>query len=59
MELNETIGKTLAEAEQLGEEGKVDESLKLMEKVEEIRKQKQEAEVSRKIFSGNKFLSYI
>jgi len=39
------IGKTLAEAERLGEEGKVDESLKLMEKVDETRKLKQEAEV--------------
>uniref|UniRef100_A0A915IBW4 Uncharacterized protein n=1 Tax=Romanomermis culicivorax TaxID=13658 RepID=A0A915IBW4_ROMCU len=39
------IGKTLAEAEKLGEDGKVDESLKMMEKVDEIRKEKLAAEV--------------
>ncbi|VDP09774.1 unnamed protein product [Soboliphyme baturini] len=44
LELNESIGKTLAEAERLGSEGKVDESLKLMEKVEQLRKLKQTAD---------------
>ncbi|KRY42846.1 putative RNA-binding protein Luc7-like 2 [Trichinella spiralis] len=44
LEFNEQIGITLAEAEKLGEEGKVEESLKLMEKVEELRKLKQEAD---------------
>ncbi|KRX92793.1 putative RNA-binding protein Luc7-like 2 [Trichinella pseudospiralis] len=44
LEFNEQIGTTLAEAEKLGEEGKVEESLKLMEKVEELRKLKQEAD---------------
>lgn len=44
LEINEEIGKTLAEAERLGSEGKVDESLKLMEKVEELRKTKQDAD---------------
>lgn len=46
LEINEEIGKTLAEAEKLGNEGMVEESLKLMEKVEELKKQKYEADVS-------------
>lgn len=45
-ELAESIGKTLAKAEQLGAEGNVDESLKLMEEVEQLKKKKYEAEVS-------------
>ena len=45
LEINEEIGKTLAEAEQLGEEGKVDESLKLMEQLDQLRAKKQECEV--------------
>jgi len=43
-ELGESIGKKLAAAEQMGAEGKVEESIKLMEEVENIRKQKAEAE---------------
>lgn len=43
-ELGEKIGKKLAAAEQKGAEGEVEESMKLMEEVEEFRKQKVEAE---------------
>lgn len=43
-ELGETIGKKLASAEAIGAEGKVEESIQLMEEVESIRKQKAEAE---------------
>jgi len=43
-ELGESIGKNLAAAEQMGAEGKVEESIKLMEEVETIRKKKAEAE---------------
>lgn len=43
-ELAEGIGKKLAEAEKQGAEGNVEESLKLMEEVEEIRKEKAQAE---------------
>uniref|UniRef100_A0A5S6PZ72 Uncharacterized protein n=1 Tax=Trichuris muris TaxID=70415 RepID=A0A5S6PZ72_TRIMR len=43
--LNEEIGKALAQAEKLGEEGKVEESLQLMERVDDLRKQKQEADM--------------
>lgn len=43
-ELAENIGKKLAAAEQLGAEGNVEESIKLMEEVENLRKQKVEAE---------------
>ncbi|XP_023239525.1 putative RNA-binding protein Luc7-like 2 isoform X1 [Centruroides vittatus] len=43
-ELAEQIGKKLAEAEKQGAEGNVEESLKLMEEVEEYRKQKATAE---------------
>jgi len=39
-ELAEAIGKKLADAEQAGAEGKVDESMKLMEEVDEIRQKK-------------------
>nr|CAG4641134.1 EOG090X0BOE [Eulimnadia texana] len=42
--LAEQIGQKLAKAEQLGAEGLVDESIKLMEEVEEIRKKKAAAE---------------
>ena len=41
----EQIGTKLARAEELGAEGNVDESLKLMEEVEALKKQKAEAEV--------------
>merc|ERR1712020_639916 len=44
-ELSETIGKKLAQAEQAGAEGKVDESMKFMEEVEDIRKKKVSAEL--------------
>ncbi|XP_014681231.1 PREDICTED: putative RNA-binding protein Luc7-like 1 [Priapulus caudatus] len=43
-EMAESIGKTLARAEQLGAEGNVDESLKMMEEVEQLKKKKYEAE---------------
>jgi len=43
--LGEQIGTKLARAEGLGAEGMVDESLKLMEEVEELKKQKSAAEV--------------
>jgi len=42
--LAEDIGKKLAMAEQVGAEGKVEESMKLMEEVEDIRKKKALAE---------------
>lgn len=43
--LGEQIGTKLARAEELGAEGSVEESLKLMEEVETLKKQKAEAEV--------------
>jgi len=43
-DLAETIGKKLAAAEQLGADGNVEESIKLMEDVENMRKTKSEAE---------------
>ncbi|XP_037082611.1 putative RNA-binding protein Luc7-like 2 isoform X2 [Pollicipes pollicipes] len=43
-ELAEQIGKKLARAEELGADGLVEESMKLMEEVEDIRKQKAVAE---------------
>lgn len=43
-ELQEQIGQKLAKAETLGAEGFVDESMKLMEEIEELRKKKLEAE---------------
>jgi len=42
--LGEAIGKKLAEAEEAGAQGKVDESMKLMEEVEDFRKKKFVAE---------------
>jgi len=44
-ELAEKIGENLAKAEQLGAEGFVDESMKIMEEIEDLRKQKSEAEL--------------
>jgi RNA-binding protein Luc7-like 2 len=44
-ELAEQIGKKLAAAEKAGAEGNVEESLKLMEEVEKIKKEKGGAEV--------------
>lgn len=44
-ELSETIGKKLAQAEEAGAEGKVEESIKFMEEVEDIRKKKVSAEL--------------
>lgn len=43
-ELAEQIGQKLAKAETLGEEGFVEESMKLMEEIDELRKKKLEAE---------------
>ncbi|XP_028905101.1 putative RNA-binding protein Luc7-like 1 isoform X4 [Ornithorhynchus anatinus] len=43
-ELNEEIGKLLAKAEQLGAEGNVDESQKVLMEVEKVRAKKKEAE---------------
>ena len=45
-ELAEQIGKKLAQAEKLGAEGNVEESMKTLEEVEEFRKQKALAEVN-------------
>ncbi|XP_043279068.1 putative RNA-binding protein Luc7-like 2 isoform X1 [Venturia canescens] len=42
--LAEEIGKKLAKAEELGEEGFVEESMKLMGEIDELRKKKNEAE---------------
>lgn len=44
-ELAESIGKKLAQAEKLGAEGNVEDSMKTLEEVEEFRKQKALAEV--------------
>jgi hypothetical protein len=44
-ELAEKIGESLAKAEQLGAEGFVDESMKLMGEIDELRKEKSEAEM--------------
>ncbi|XP_054609575.1 putative RNA-binding protein Luc7-like 1 isoform X1 [Dunckerocampus dactyliophorus] len=43
-ELNEEIGKLLAKAEQLGAEGNVDESQKVLQEVEKVRSRKKDAE---------------
>ncbi|CAG2069321.1 unnamed protein product, partial [Timema podura] len=43
-ELAEQIGKKLARAEQLGADGFVEESMKLMEEIEDLRKKKNAAE---------------
>ena len=43
--MNEEIGKLLAKAEQLGAEGNVDESQKILMEVEKVRAKKKEAEV--------------
>lgn len=43
-ELAEEIGKKLAAAEKLGAEGNVEESIKMMEEVEEVKKEKSHAE---------------
>lgn len=42
--LAESIGKKLAQAEEAGAEGKVDESMKLLEEVEQTKKKKADAE---------------
>ena len=44
-QLGEQIGTKLAKAEELGAEGNVESSLKYMEEVEELKKQKSQAEV--------------
>lgn len=44
-ELNEEIGKLLAKVEQLGADGNVEESQKVMDEVEKARAKKREAEV--------------
>ncbi len=43
--LGEQIGTTLAKAEEIGAAGNVEESLKLMSEVEELKKKKAAAEV--------------
>ncbi|XP_051927961.1 putative RNA-binding protein Luc7-like 1 isoform X1 [Hippocampus zosterae] len=43
-ELNEEIGKLLAKAEQLGAEGNVEESQKVLQEVEKVRSRKKDAE---------------
>ena len=42
--LAESIGKKLAQAEEAGAEGKIDESMKLLEEVEQTKKKKADAE---------------
>ena len=44
--LGEQIGTKLARAEELGADGNVEESLRLMEEVEELKREKSTAEVS-------------
>lgn len=44
-DIAEQIGKKLAEAERLGVEGQVEESLKLMTEVEKLKEEKRKAEV--------------
>ncbi|KAK7112725.1 putative RNA-binding protein Luc7-like 1 isoform X2 [Littorina saxatilis] len=44
-QLGEQIGTRMAEAEEMGAEGLVDESLKLMEEIEDIKKQKAQLEI--------------
>ena len=61
-DLGEQIGTRLARAEALGAEGMVDESLKLMEEVEELKKKKSAAEVINSIYiaiSNQIRISYI
>lgn len=55
-ELNEEIGKLLAKAEQLGAEGNVDESQKILMEVEKVRAKKKEAEVGGKRSSRKEML---
>ncbi len=43
--MGEQIGTTLAKAEEIGAEGNVEESLKLMQEVEDLKKKKAAAEV--------------
>ena len=54
--LAEAIGKKLAEAEKAGAEGKVDESMKLMEEVEDFRKKKLQAEAGVPELHAGQFL---
>ena len=53
--LGEQIGTKLAKAEELGADGNVEESLKLMEEVEELKKAKTAAEVFTARFSVGMF----
>lgn len=46
LDLNEKIGQQLEAAERLGSQGKVDESLKVMESLEELKRQKAEADAA-------------
>ena len=46
LQLGEEIGTKLAKAEACGAEGNIDDSMKLMAEVEELNKNKAEAEVS-------------
>ena len=45
-QLGEMIGTKLAKAEEVGVQGNVDESLKLMQEIEDLKKKKSSAEVS-------------
>ena len=45
-QLGEQIGTKLAKAEEVGAEGNVEESLKAMQEVEDLKKKKAQAEVS-------------
>ena len=46
-QLGEKIGTNMAKAEEMGADGMVDESLKLMEEIEDIKKQKAQLEVTK------------
>jgi len=48
-DLGEKIGTRLARAEELGAEGNVDESLRLMTEVEELKREKQNIEVTLRV----------
>ena len=56
-QLGEEIGTKLAKAEQVGADGHVDESMNLMQEIEDLKKQKASAEVSdvNKILSSLKY----
>lgn len=58
-QLGEQIGTKMARAEEIGAEGLVDESLKLMEEIEEIKKKKAQLEVSLKLTMKTMLSGYV